>query len=106
MDKSYSLCCSIQESRKLGNASWESLLTSYNKAIKDGPIHLCSSCAGLWFKRSIHDVSFEYFTERGHSLNFVQTLLQEKSLDGSYQLCGTCFNSALKGEIPKRNLSN
>jgi hypothetical protein len=81
--------------RNARTLSKEDIYSEYELQIREGPCEICSSCNGLWFKRSMRKINI--------SKDSVQQSikLMFKDQDFINNFCTTCASSISKGKIPR-----
>ena len=92
------------ENKKTFRNCYENLKGNYESSIRSGPIHLCGSCGGMFFKKSIKFYEITKLVELVEEKDIVDNLI--KFDDRYIQLCYTCFISFRKGIVPKLCLLN
>ena len=79
--------------------NYEYLIKDYELSIREGSFHICDSCGGIFFAKSIFVHALDRFDPE-----IVNKL--SKFNDNRIQLCKTCDRSIKRGSIPKLSLSN
>ena len=76
------------------------IYSDYQKSIEEGPCEVCSSCEGLWFKRSMKKVNIEK--------DIVMTILEGmfSQCEVVNHFCTTCAGDINKGRIPRLFIGN
>jgi hypothetical protein len=70
---------------------WDDVVANFNRAVKEGPTHICRSCDRLFFKESMKSVTRKSLISKGCSEEFLQKVILSRYLnDVSYEFCSTC----------------
>lgn len=88
----------LQKRKKLAEkVEYDKLANIFNENIKDGPIHCCSSCDRLWFKKSIREMTREKLISREVNEHFIDAIVLEdhdnSRTDQTYIFCKHCAES-------------
>ena len=78
--------------------------SNYESKIKEGPIHICSCCGGLWFEYSIREFTSDMLINKGLKKEFINTVCYLKNT--VIKLCVTCRKDIMLGKTPNLCLSN
>ena len=79
--------------------------SNYELKIKEGPTHICSSCAGLCFEYSIREFTVDMLTNKGlKKKEFIDTVCYLKNT--IIKLCVTCRKHISLNKVPDLCLSN
>ena len=80
-------------------------IEKYIKAIKEGPTWICSSCGGLWLKKSITSYTQDSMVEHKKLVKNWEEICQIVN-ENKIILCYTCKNAIFNNRIPKLALIN
>ena len=80
-------------------------IEKYIKAIKEGPTWICSSCGGLWFRKSITIYTEKSMLKHKNLTTNWNEICQIK-INDNIVLCSTCKNGIFNNRIPKLALIN
>jgi hypothetical protein len=58
----------MHNSRDKYKNNFDGMKSNYESKIKEGPIHICSCCGGLWFEYSIREYTVGLLTNKGLTL--------------------------------------
>ena len=94
----------MHNSRDKYKNNFDIMKLNYETKIKEGPIHICSCCGGLWFQYSIREFSIEMLTKKGLKKEFIDTVCYLKNT--IIKLCLTCKKDIMLGKAPSLSLSN
>ena len=93
-----------REYKQLIRSDYETCVKNYERNIRDGPIHICNCCGGLFFS-----IGVKSFSELGLNDNLDNQLVKNViAIDTGDKvlLCITCSRDLFKGKVPKLCLVN
>ena len=90
----------VLENQKIKNykVNYSRMVNNYENSIREGPIHLCYSCEGLFFAKSISSYRRHELSKFIEDDSITEIIRYHKD---SIQLCVTCLDSIKRGIIPK-----
>ena len=83
---------------KIYKKNYSRMVNNYENSIREGPIHLCYSCEGLFFAKSISSYRKNELSKFIEDDTISQIIRYHND---SIQLCVTCLDSIKRGAIPK-----
>lgn len=84
-----------QRYREKAQDSIATIIEAYNIEVNEGPVHKCSSCHGLMFKRSMTNLlDLAKIRDKFDSQDY-------EKIDLDSVVCRVCYNSLKSGKVPK-----
>jgi len=92
------------------NTKLKDLIRTFEEAVREGPTYICSCCGGLFYKKSVNEVSIKGLTEtwlckHKEKSATVEELLPYRPTKAIW-LCTTCRTDIHQGRIPHLALFN
>ena len=86
--------------RENASSSYSLALATFHARNKEGPVHVCLSCGGLFFQKSVTTRTHEALIKSGCSADFLQKVIFFKPKEKeNIVLCSTCCWNIQKSKV-------